>query len=92
MNQATSTNEIIVRCNHVNNNDEDDEESSSNLENKDPCALGTPVCLPAVVWFEDSQGTVANHICINQASFLENNSSDLMNYGCVILFLIFNCY
>ena len=26
------------------------------LENMDPCHLGTPVCLPAVVWYEDTGG------------------------------------
>ena len=25
-------------------------------ENMDPCRLGTPVCLPAVVWYEDTGG------------------------------------
>lgn len=25
-------------------------------ENRDPCRLGTPVCLPAVVWYEDTGG------------------------------------
>ena len=25
-------------------------------ENMDPCHLGTPVCLPAVVWYEDTGG------------------------------------
>ena len=25
-------------------------------ENRDPCGLGTPVCLPAVVWYEDTGG------------------------------------
>ena len=26
------------------------------IENMDPCRLGTPVCLPAVVWYEDTGG------------------------------------
>ena len=25
-------------------------------EEEDPCLLGTPVCLPAIVWFEDEDG------------------------------------
>ena len=32
-------------------------------ENEDPCHIGTPVCLPAVVWFENCDGERERNIC-----------------------------
>ena len=58
MNQSTSTSEIIVSCSHI--KDEDDEDGGDpgggGDDDQHPCSIGTPVCLPAVVWLEDDQG------------------------------------
>lgn len=55
MHRSTCTSESVVRCNH-NNDDVHDDLDNDNEENEDPCLIGTPVCVPAVVWLEDSQG------------------------------------
>ena len=54
MHRSTCTSEAVVRCNH--NNDDVDDDHDNDNENEDPCLIGTPVCVPAIVWFEDSQG------------------------------------
>lgn len=52
---------MIVTCAHDNDDTEEQTEEAQHdpEENKDPCSIGTPVCLPAVVWFEDKQGKVS---------------------------------
>ena len=49
---------MIVTCAHDNEDTEErtDDAGHDGEQTRDPCSIGTPVCLPAVVWFEDQQG------------------------------------
>ena len=48
---------MIVSCGHETDDDDTDHDNNTDTqETRDLCSLGTPVCLPAVVWFEDKQG------------------------------------
>ena len=35
---------------------DNEDDLQDETENEDPCHIGTPVCLPAVVWFENCDG------------------------------------
>ena len=55
MHRSTCTNELELTQNKRLDLDSDDD-LQNETENEDPASIGTPVCLPAVVWFENCDG------------------------------------